>query len=111
MRLRILTALLLALTVANCAAANDQLVAALKQLGKAVDDMSANISHATSDADAEILANVTRRALGNGLRQDHPDVVIKASAGYCLVTIDTAKWKLWSESHDGKVTSHGATIH
>jgi hypothetical protein len=111
MRLRVATALLLALTVADYAAASDPLVAALKQLGKAVDDMSANISNANSDADAEVLANVTRQALGNGLRQDHPDVIIKATAGYCLVTIDTPKWKLWSESHHGKVTEHGATIH
>jgi hypothetical protein len=111
MRLRIATILLLASTFASHASASDQLVAALKQLGKAVDDMSANISNATSDADAEVLANVTRQALGNGLRQDHPDVIIKTTAGYCLVTIDTPKWKLWSESHNGKVTDHGATIH
>ena len=54
-------AIVAALVLTNSAAANDQLIAALKMLGKAVDDMSANISKAESDADAELLANVTRQ--------------------------------------------------
>ena len=94
-----------------CAAANDQLVTALKQLGKAVDDMSANISTATTDADAQLLANVTRQALDNGLKQDRPTITIKASASYCRVMIETPKWKLWSEACAGKITDHGAAIH
>ena len=48
-------AIVAALVLTNSAAANDQLIAALKMLGKAVDDMSANISKAESDADAELL--------------------------------------------------------
>jgi hypothetical protein len=99
------------LVFAAQAAANDQLIATLKTLGKAVDDMSANISKATTDADAELLASVTRQALDNGLKQDRPTIVIKAAAGQCRVTIETPAWKLWSEAQAGKITSHGAAIH
>ena len=112
MRLRIVPAVFLAtFLIASSAAANGQLVAALKQLGKAVDDMSANISTAETDADAQMLANVTRQALAGGLTQDRPTIVIKAAAGYCLVTLETPAWKLWSEAKSGKVVDHGATIH
>jgi hypothetical protein len=111
MRSRMATAIVAMLVFAAQAAANDQLIATLKTLGKAVDDMSANMSKATSDADAELLASATRQALDNGLKQDHPTIVIKATAGHCRVTIETPAWKLWSESQAGKVTSHGATIH
>jgi hypothetical protein len=111
MRSRIAAAIVATLIFASHAAANDQLIATLKTLGKAVDDMSANISKATSDADAELLANVTRQALDNGLKQDRPTIVIKATAGRCRVTIETPAWKLWSESRAGKITDHGAAIH
>jgi hypothetical protein len=103
-------AVLVALVFAGPAAADVQLVNALKQLGKGVDDMSANISTATSDADAELLANVTRQALDGGLKQDRPKIEIRASAGFCRVTIETPKWKLWSEARAGKIVDHGATI-
>jgi hypothetical protein len=102
------------LAAATCAApadANDKLIAALKTLGKAVDDMSANISNAQTDADAELLARVTREALDNGLKQDRPTITIDASAGYCKVTIATPQWDLWSEARSGKIVNHGATIH
>ena len=111
MRSRMATAIVAALIFASNASANDQLIAQLKTLGKAVDDMSANISKATTDADAELLASVTRQALDNGLKQDHPTIVIKATAGHCRVTIETPGWNLWSEGQSGKITSHGATIH
>ena len=111
MRSRIVTALLAMLVFAAQASANDQLITQLKTLGKAVDDMSANISKATTDADAELLASVTRQALDNGLKQDRPTIVIKATAGHCRVTIETPAWKLWSEAQAGKTTSHSATIH
>ena len=99
------------LVFAPQASANDQLIATLKTLGKAVDDMSANISKAASDADAERLASATRQALDKGLTQDRPKIEVEARAGYCRVTIETPGWKLWSEAHAGKITSHGAAIH
>jgi hypothetical protein len=105
------TTIVAILVFAAQATANDQLIATLKTLGKAVDDMSANISKATTDADAELLASVTRQALDNGLKQDRPTIVIKATAGHCRVTIETPAWKLWSEAQAGKITSHGAAIH
>ena len=105
------TAVIAALVLAAQAPANDQLIAQLKTLGKAVDDMSANISKATSDSDAQMLATATREALDKGLTQDNPKVDVKASAGYCRVSIDAPGWKLWSESKKGVVTDHGATIH
>ena len=111
MRSRILTAILATLVFAAQAAANEQLIATLKTLGKAVDEMSANISKAASDADAELLANATRQALDNGNAHDRPKIEVKARAGYCRVTMETPVWKLWSEAQAGKITSHGATIH
>jgi hypothetical protein len=103
--------LLIVTNIAVCTAANDQLVAEIKKLGKAVDDMSANISTATNDSDAQMLANVTRQALDNGLKQDRPTITITASASYCKVLIHTPKWRLWSEARAGKIIDHGATIH
>jgi len=93
------------------AAANDQVIARLKALGKSVDDMSANISKAASDADAELLANATRQTLDKGIKHDRPKIEVKARAGYCRITIETPAWKMWSEAQAGKITSHGATIH
>ena len=111
MRLGLAIALLLVVANAGvCAAVNDQLVVEIKKLGKAVDDMSANISTATTDADAQMLANVTRQALDNGLKQDRPKITITASASYCKVLIETPKWRLWSEAQTGKIIDHGATI-
>ena len=111
MRLRIAIALVAALVFSGQAMANQQLITLLKQLGKAVDDMSANISTAESDADAQLLAKVTRQTLDGGLTQFRPTIEIKAATGYCLVTIETPEWKLWSECKSGKVVDHGATIH
>lgn len=111
MRSRVAAAIMAILVIATQAAANDQLVEKLKMLGKAVDDMSANISKATNDADADLLTSVTRQALDNGLKQDRPTIVIKATAGHCRVTIETPAWKLWSEAEAGKIASHGAAIH
>ena len=111
MRSRMAAAIVAMLMFVAQAAASDQLVATLKTLGKAVDDMSANISKAPTDAQAQLLANVTRQALDNGLKQDHPTIVIKAGAGHCEVTIETPAWKLWSNADAGKITSHGATVH
>ena len=89
MRKRLAMAVVAALVLAGPAAANDKLIAALKTLGKAVDDMSANISKAENDADAELLAQVTREALDNGLKQERPTIDIAASRGFCRVTIET----------------------
>lgn len=111
MRSRIVTAVVATLVFAAHAAANDQLITQLKILGKAVDDMSANISKAATDADAQLLASVTRQALDHGLKGDRPTIVIKANAGCCKVTIETPAWKLWSEAQAGKITDHGAKIH
>ena len=111
MRRQMAMAIVAALLFAGQATANDLLVTQLKTLGKAVDDMSANISNAGSESDAQMLANVTCQALDGGLKQDRPTIDIKASAGFCRVTIETPAWKLWSEAHTGKITDHGATIH
>jgi hypothetical protein len=92
------------------AAANDQLVAGLKQTGKAVDNMSAAISQAKTDAEAQMVANAVRQALDNGLKQDRPMITIEATVGRCRVTIETPAWKLWSEAHAGKITDHGARV-
>jgi hypothetical protein len=92
------------------ATANDKQVAALKQTGKAVDNLSAHISKAKIDADAQRQADASRHSLESGLKQDHPTIIIKATAHYCRVSIETAGWKLWSEARDGRVTDHGATV-
>ncbi len=111
MRKQIAMAVVAVLLMAGPATANDKLVAALKTLGKAVDDMSANISKAESDADAELLARVTREALDGGLKQDRPTITIHASRGFCRVTIETPGWRLWSEARAGQVVDHGAKIY
>ncbi len=56
MRSRTATAIVAMLIFTAQAAANDQLVAAVKQTGKAVDNMSAAISQAKSDAEAQWVA-------------------------------------------------------
>lgn len=111
MRMRLAIAMAAALFLSAPATANDKLIAALRTLGKAVDDMSANISKATSDDDAQLLAKVTRQALDQGLKNDRPTINIQASSGYCRVTIETPQWELRSEAREGKIVDHGATIH
>jgi hypothetical protein len=111
MRSRMATAIIAVLVFAALAGANDQLIATLKTLGKAVDEMSANISKAASDADAELLANATRQALDNGIAHDRPKIEVNARAGYCRITMETPAWRLWSEAKAGKITSHGAMVH
>jgi hypothetical protein len=111
MRSRLAMAVVAGLAFGSAAmAANQELVSKLKTLGKAVDDMSANISKAESDADAELLARVTREALDNGMKQYRPTIVIEASRGFCRVTIETPEWRLWSEAREGKIVDHGAKI-
>ena len=61
MRRQVVMAMMAALVLVGQAQANDQLISQLKTLGKAVDDMSANISNAGSESDAQLLANVTRQ--------------------------------------------------
>ena len=111
MRSRLVTAIVAILIFATQATANDQLIAALKQTGRAVDNMTAAISQVMSDTEAETVAGAVRQALDNGLKQDHPTIVVKATAGFCRVTIETPGWRLWSEAHAGKVTDHGAAVH
>jgi hypothetical protein len=104
-------AVLVALVFSSAsAAANPELIAKLTTLGKAVDNMSANISKAESDADAELLARVTREALKKGITQDRAVILIEASGGFCRVTIETSEWRLWSEARNGKIVDHGAKI-
>lgn len=111
-RTTILAAVVSALLFAGSAAAADQqLITALKTLGKAVDDMSANMSKAENDEDAELMANATRQTLAQGLAYDGLKVEVKATAGFCRVTLETPGWNLWSEAKSGKVVDHGATIH
>jgi hypothetical protein len=111
LRLSAAIALIVGFAITSPAVANEQLAAALKQLGKGVDDMSVNISKAENDADAELLVKVTREALDNGLKQDKPKIEIHAKAGFCQVTIETPGWKLWSEAREGKIVDHGATVY
>ena len=111
MRFRAIVAILVALFVAGHVGANEQLISALKQTGKAVDNMTAAISQATTDAEAQAVANAVRQALDNGLKEDRPTIAIQASANFCGVTIETAGWNLWSEARSGKVTDHGAKVH
>jgi hypothetical protein len=111
MRKRTAVVVVAVLVFARPATADDKLIAALKTLGTAVDNMSANISNATTDADAALLAKVTREALDNGLKQDRPTITINASRGLCRVTIETPTWRLWSEAREGRNVDHGATIH
>jgi hypothetical protein len=118
MRSQVVTVIVLALVFAGQAVAsdkgqgtsNDKQVAALKQTGKAVDNLSAHISNAKTDADAQRQADASRHSLESGLKKDHPTIIIKATAHYCRVSIETAGWKLWSEARAGRVTDHGATV-
>ena len=107
---RILLVVVVLLTLASSVRANEQLVQVLKQLGKAVDDMAINISKAESDADAELLAQVTKQAFANGLDAAKPEIEIKASSGNCSVLITTSEWQLWSQAQNGKIIDHGAKI-
>lgn len=111
MRKRLAIAVAVALLLAGPAVADEQLIAAISTLGNAVDDMSRNISNAQSDADAELLASVTRQALDSGLTMDRPTITINASRGFCRVELVTPGWHLWSEARAGKIVDHGAKIH
>lgn len=106
-----LAALCVVFLAMNAAAANDQLVAALKTLGKAVDNMSVNLSNTETHEEAELIANATRQTLANGLKYDGLKVDVKATPGFCRVTLETPAWILWSESQSGRIIDHGATIH
>jgi hypothetical protein len=99
------------LVLATSVRANEQLVQMLKQLGKAVDDVAINISKAETDADAELLANVTKQAFATGLSGEKPEIVLEASRGRCSVVITTPGWRLWSRAENGQIVDHGATIH
>lgn len=90
--------------------ANEQLVQMLKQLGQAVDDVAINISNAETDADAELLAQVTKQAFATGLDAVKPEIVIESSLGNCSVVITTSEWRLWSQAQNGKIIDHGAKI-
>jgi hypothetical protein len=109
-RTSVLAAIVIAFLFAGSAVADEQLITALKTLGKAVDDMSANMSKAESDADAELMADATRQTLAQGLKYDGLKVEVKATAGFCRVTLETPAWILWSEAKAGKIVDHGATI-
>jgi hypothetical protein len=99
------------LVLASSARADEQLVQQLKMLGKAVDDMSINISKAESDADAQTLAQVTQQTFASQLGGDpKPEVVITASRGNCSVLITTPAWNLWSRAENGAIIDHGAKI-
>jgi hypothetical protein len=104
-------AILVVLTLAGAALANnDQLVLKLQELGKGVDAMSANISTATTDADAQTLVNVTQQTLSMHLGSQQQTVAIEGRAGYCRVEIVGPNWRLWSQAENGKIVDHGATI-
>jgi hypothetical protein len=107
---RMALAIVMVLSVVCSARANEQLVQTLKQLGKAVDDVAINISNAETDADAELLAQVTKQAFANGLDAAKPEIEIKASKGNCSVMITTPEWRLWSQAENGKIIDHGAKI-
>ena len=98
------------LLLASSARANEQLVQMLKQLGTAVDDVAINISNAATDADAQLLANVTKQAFANGLSGEKPEIVLEGSRGRCSVVFTTPGWRLWSRAENGAVVDHGATI-
>lgn len=111
-RLRAILPIIFLLALAGTAgAANEELVMRLKELGSAVDNMSAHISSAESDADAQLLASVIKKTFENGLKDDKPDITIEARQGYCRATISTPGWRLWSEAQSGKIVDHGAKIH
>ena len=99
------------LVLATSVRANEQLVQMLKQLGKAVDDVAINISKAETDADAELLAKVTKQAFATGLSGERPNIVLEGSRGRCSVVITTPGWRLWSQAENGQIIDHGAKIH
>lgn len=107
----VLTAFALVLVfAASASAADPQLVLKLKELGKAVDTMSAHISTAASDTEAQQMAVAVKQAFANGLSADRPDISIDATQGNCTVTIKTSEWELWSQAQNGKIVNHGAKI-
>jgi hypothetical protein len=107
----IIASLVAVLVLSNSVhAANEQLVAELQQLGKAVDDMAANISNAETDADAQVLVGVTQQTLAIHLGPKKQTVAIDGKAGQCNVLITGPNWKLWSRAEKGKIVDHGATI-
>lgn len=101
-------ALFLFATVSH--AADPQLVLKLKELGKAVDNVTINISNAESDADAQLIAKVTQDTFAKNMTFESPDISIQASKGNCLFTMKTAEWQLWSQAQNGKIVNHGAKI-
>lgn len=108
---RVFLAVFVLLTFATYVRADDGLVQQLKQLGKGVDDMAANISRAESDADAQQLAQVTQQTFASQMTgEPKPVVTITASRGHCNVLITTPQWKLWSRAENGRIVDHGATI-
>ena len=109
-RTAVLAVIFGALMFAHSQATNEQLVSALKTLGSAVDDMSENMSKAETNEEAELMANATRQTLAQGLKYDGLKVEVKATAGYCRVSLETPNWELWSEARSGKIVDHGATI-
>ena len=82
----------------------------MQELGKGVDAMSANISTAATDADAQTLVNVTQQTLSMHLGSQQQTVAIEGRAGYCRVEIVGPNWRLWSQAENGKIVDHGATI-
>lgn len=104
-------ALVATLILVCSAQADEQLVQDLKHLGKAVDDMAVNISKADTDADAQLLAQVTQQTFATHLGGNpKPEVVITASRGQCNVLITTPLWRLWSQAQNGQIVDHGAKI-
>jgi hypothetical protein len=95
---------------ASASAADPQLVLKLKELGKAVDNVTINISNAESDADAQLIAKVTQDTFAKNMTFESPDISIQASKGNCLFTMKTAEWQLWSQAQNGKIVNHGAKI-
>lgn len=109
-RCALYTLVLALVFAASASAADPQLVLKLKELGKAVDNVTINISNAESDADAQLIAKVTQDTFAKNMTFESPDISIQASKGNCLFTIKTAEWQLWSQAQNGKIVSHGAKI-
>ena len=79
----VLTLYAFVVLTASALAEENDLVQQLKQLGKGVDDMAANISQAESDAVAQQLAQVTQQTFASQMT-GNPKlvVVITASRGH-----------------------------
>jgi hypothetical protein len=107
---RLVAIAIVLLAATSVQAANEQLVLKLQELGKGVDAMSANISNATTDADAQTLVTVTQQTLSMHLGSQQQTVAIEGRAGYCRVEIVGPNWRLWSQAEGGKIVDHGATI-